>query len=135
MVEPQHTSSPDFWTTFTNFLRTQKAILLIAETIYCIVVLCCFKTVEYYYLSAAELALSIFFFIIYAGSMQSSILWISWPWCDFFRTAAAAILYLISSIPALAVKGNRAATIEGMLGLMGVCLFGYDAGLSFPSRQ
>lgn len=135
MVDPQRTSSPSLGTTFTNFLRTQKAVLLIAEIIFCIVVLCCFRAAEYYYLSGAELVLGIFFFIIYSGGLQNSILWISWPWCDFFRSFAAAILYLIASIPALSVKGSRSATIKGVMGLFAVCLFGYDTAISFPLRQ
>ncbi|ELK31644.1 Proteolipid protein 2 [Myotis davidii] len=135
MVDPQHTSSPSLWTTFTNFLRTQKAVLLIAEIIFCIVVLCCFRAAEYYHLSEAELVLGIFFFIIYSGGLQNYIAWIIWPWCDFLRSFAAAILYLIASIPAFSVKGNSSATMEGVMGLFAVCLFGYDTAISFPLRQ
>lgn len=135
MVDPQHTSSGGFFSTFINFIRTQKAILLLLEITFCIVILCCFLKVEYYYLSGAELALGILFFIIYSFSLNNNIQWLSWPWCDFLRTFTAAFLYLISSIPALASRGNRYATLEGSAGLCAVCLFGYDAAVSFPLRQ
>uniref|UniRef100_G1Q0K3 Proteolipid protein 2 n=1 Tax=Myotis lucifugus TaxID=59463 RepID=G1Q0K3_MYOLU len=135
MVDPQRTSSPSFGTTFTNFLRTQKAVLLIAEIIFCIVVLCVFRDAEYYNLSRAELVLGIFFFIIYSGGLQNNIPWISWPWCDFLRSFVAAILYLLASIPALSVKESSSATIEGVMGIFAVCLFGYDTVISFPLRQ
>ncbi|XP_036178612.1 proteolipid protein 2-like [Myotis myotis] len=135
MVDPQRTSSPSLGTTFTNFLRTQKAVLLIAEIIFCIVVLCYFRAAEYYHLSKAELVLGIFFFIVYSGGLQNNISWIIWPWCDFLRSFAAAIFYLITSIPALSLKGSRSATIEGVMGLFAVCLFGYDTAISFPLWQ
>lgn len=135
MMEPQRSSSPCFGASFSNFICTQKAILLITEIIFCIVVLCCLKGVAYYYLSEAELTLGIFFFIIYGTSLQDYIPWVIWPWCDFLRSFVAAIIYLINSIPSLAVRGNHNEAIEGIMGLFAVCLFGYDAGTSFPPKQ
>ncbi|KAF6390652.1 proteolipid protein 2 [Rhinolophus ferrumequinum] len=137
MADSERLSAPGCWAACTNFLRTPKGILLIAEIILCLVILICFSTSTSAYssLSVVEMILAAVFFVIYMCDLHTKIQIINWPWSDFFRTLIAAILYLITSIVVLVERGNNSKIIAGVLGLIATCLFGFDAYVTFPLRQ
>uniref|UniRef100_A0A8P0SUU9 Proteolipid protein 2 n=2 Tax=Canis lupus familiaris TaxID=9615 RepID=A0A8P0SUU9_CANLF len=133
MVEAEHLSARGCWTVFTNFLCSRKGTLLCAEMILCLVILIWFSlsTPAYSSLSVVEMILAEIFFVIYMCDLASKIQY--WSWIDFFRTLIAATLYLITSIVVLVEGGNRSIIIAGVLGLIAVFLFGYDAFITYPS--
>ncbi|XP_006876743.1 PREDICTED: proteolipid protein 2 [Chrysochloris asiatica] len=139
MADSERLSAPGCWIACTNFSRTRKGILLFAEIILCLVILICFSTSSgaqaYSSLSVVEMILAAIFFVIYMCDLHTKIQFINWPWSDFFRALIAAILFLITSIVALVEKGNSSKITAGVLGLIGMCLFGYDAYITFPFRQ
>ncbi|XP_045706418.1 proteolipid protein 2-like [Phyllostomus hastatus] len=137
MGDSQHGSASSCWATFTNFSSSQKGILLYTEIIFCLLILTCFCDLElgYYSLMGIEMNLAVVFLVLYLTGLHTKIQCISWPWCDFFRTLSAAIIYLITSISVLAGKGTRSEIIDGILGLIATCLFGCDAYVSSPLRQ
>ncbi|KAM7125590.1 proteolipid protein 2-like [Molossus nigricans] len=130
-------SSRNCWDTFTNFLFSQKAVLMLAEMKLCLVILIAFRgsKIEFFSLSGIEFDFAAVNFVILSSGLHTKSTCISWSWCEFFRPCGAAILYLIFSIPDLTEKGNRTKIMEGLLGLFATCLFGYDAFISFPLRQ
>uniref|UniRef100_A0A452DY62 Proteolipid protein 2 n=1 Tax=Capra hircus TaxID=9925 RepID=A0A452DY62_CAPHI len=121
----------------TNFLCTQKGILLFAEIILCLVILTLYSASPsgYISLSLIELILAIIFFIIYTCDLHTKIQFIHWPWTDFLRSLIAAIIYLITSIILLVERGYRSRIVAGILGLIATALFGYDASITCPMRQ
>ncbi|XP_036892717.1 proteolipid protein 2-like [Sturnira hondurensis] len=137
MGDSQHISSSSCWATCTNFLSSQKGILLCTEIIFCLVILTCFRDlgVGYYSLSGIEMNLAVFFLVLYLTGLHAKIQCINWPWSDFFQTLSAAIIYLITSISVFAAKGNHSEIVDGILGLTATCLFGYDAFITFPLTQ
>nr|XP_045043926.2 proteolipid protein 2-like [Desmodus rotundus] len=137
MADSQNVSASSCWATCINFSRSQKGILLFAEIIFCVVILFCFRVsgLVYYSLSGMQMNLAVLFFVLYLSGLHTNIQCINWPWCDFFRTLFAAIVYLIISISVLAEKGRHSEIIEGVLGLIATCLFGYDAYITFPLRR
>ncbi|XP_004713202.1 proteolipid protein 2 [Echinops telfairi] len=139
MADSERLSAPGCWLACTSFARTRKGILLFAEIILCLVILICFSASAgaqaYSSLSVVEMILAAVFFVIYMCDLHNKIQFINWPWSDFFRALIAAILFLITSIVALVEKGNHSKIIAGVLGLIGMCLFGYDAYFTFPFRQ
>lgn len=137
MGDSQHVSASSCWAAFTNFSSSQKGILLFTEIIFCLVILTCFHDLGlgYYSLTGTEMNLAFFFLVLYLTGLHTKIQCINWPWCDFFRAFSASIIYLITSIYVFAGKGNRSEIIDGVLGLIATCLFGYDAYVSFPLRQ
>ncbi|CAK6449973.1 unnamed protein product [Pipistrellus nathusii] len=137
MADSDRFSAPGCWVSCTSFVRTIKGILLFAEIILCLVILICFaaSTSAYSSLSVVEMILAAVFFVIYMCDLNSRIRIINWPWSDFFRTLIASILYLIISIIVLVEKGNSSKIIAGVMGLIAVCLFGFDAYYTFPLKQ
>ncbi|XP_036316592.1 proteolipid protein 2 isoform X2 [Pipistrellus kuhlii] len=137
MADSDRFSAPGCWASCTSFVRTIKGILLFAEIILCLVILICFaaSTSAYSSLSVVEMILAAVFFVIYMCDLNSRIRIINWPWSDFFRTLIASILYLIISIIVLVEKGNSSKIIAGVMGLIAVCLFGFDAYYTFPLKQ
>lgn len=137
MADSDRFSAPGCWAACTSFARTLKGILLFVEIILCLVILICFitSTSAYVSLSVVEMILAAAFFVIYMCDLNSRIRIINWPWSDFFRSLIASILYLIISIIVLVEKGNSSKIIAGVMGLIAVCLFGYDAYITFPLRQ
>ncbi|XP_037014285.2 proteolipid protein 2-like [Artibeus jamaicensis] len=137
MGDSQHVSASSCWATCTNFSSSQKGIILCTEIIFCLVILTCFHDlgVGYYSLTGIEMNLAVVFLVLYLTGLHNKIQCINWPWCDFFRTLSAAVIYLITSISVLAVKGSRSEIIDGVLGISASCLFGYDAYITFPLRQ
>ncbi|XP_066105524.1 proteolipid protein 2 isoform X2 [Saccopteryx bilineata] len=136
MADSERFSAPGCWAAFTNFARTCKGILLLAEIILCLVILICFiaSTSAYFSLSVVEMVLAAVYFVIYMFDLNTRIN-INWPWSDFLRTLIATILYLIISIIVLVEKGNHSKIVAGVMGLIAACLFGYDAYFTFPLRQ
>ena len=130
MADFQHNSC-------TNFLCTQKGILLFAEIILCLVILTLYSASPsgYISLSLIELILAIIFFIIYTCDLHTKIQFIHWPWTDFLRSLIAAIISLITSIILLVERGYRSRIVAGILGLIATALFGYDASITCPMRQ
>ncbi|XP_052516563.1 proteolipid protein 2-like [Budorcas taxicolor] len=130
MADFQHNSC-------TNFLCTQKGILLFAEIILCLVILTLYSasTSGYISLSLIELILAIIFFIVYTCDLHTKIQFIHWSWTDFLRSLIAAIIYLITSIVLLVERGYRSRIVAGILGLIATALFGYDASITCPMRQ
>ncbi|XP_007956558.1 proteolipid protein 2 [Orycteropus afer afer] len=139
MADSERLSAPGCWIACTNFSRTRKGILLFAEIIMCLVILICFGVSVgaqvYSSLSVVEMILAAIFFVIYMCDLHTKIQFINWPWSDFFRALIAAILFLITSIVVLVEKGNSSKIIAGVFGLISMCLFGYDAYITFPFRQ
>lgn len=136
MVESERLSARGFWAVFTNFLCTRKGTLLFAEIILCLLILIwfSFSTPGYSSLSVVEMILAEIFFVIYMCDLPTKIQSINWPWTDFFRSLIAVTLYLITSIVVLVERGNRSVIIAGALGLVAVCLFGYDAYITYPLK-
>ncbi|KAM8752877.1 proteolipid protein 2 [Rhynchonycteris naso] len=136
MADSERSSARGCLAAFTNFARTRKGILLLAEIILCLVILICFiaSTSAYFSLSVVEMILAAFYFVIYMLDLNTRIN-INWPWSDFLRTLIAAILYLIISIIVLVEKRNHSKIVAGVMGLIAACLFGYDAYFTFPLRQ
>nr|XP_031294952.1 uncharacterized protein LOC105086276 [Camelus dromedarius] len=137
MADSQRSSAPRCWTACTNFLCTQKGILLSAEIILCLVILTLFSasTSGYSSLSVIELIIASIFFVMYVCDLPSKIQFIHWPWSDFFRSFTATILYLVTSIVVLVERENRSRIVAGTLGLLATCFFGYDAYVTFPFSQ
>ncbi|XP_004434983.1 proteolipid protein 2 [Diceros bicornis minor] len=137
MADSERLSAPGCWAACTNFWCTRKGIILFAEIVLCLVILICFSasTAAFSSLSVIEMILAAVFFVIYMCDLHNKIQIINWPWSDFFRTLIAAILYLITSIVVLAAPGSHSKTVGGVLGLIAVCLFSYDAYVTFPLRQ
>lgn len=134
MADSQRDSAPSCGATCTNFSSTQKGVLLFAEIIFCLVILVCFSTSEprYSSLSVVEVILAVFFFVLYGSNLHTRITFINWPWCDFFRSFIAAILYLITSTVVLVERVNLSTIIAGVLGLIATFLFSYDAYVTVP---
>ncbi|XP_035866001.1 proteolipid protein 2-like [Phyllostomus discolor] len=137
MGDSQRGSASSCWATFTNFSSSQKGILLYTEIIFCLLILTCFRNLGlgYYALTGTEMNLAVVFLILYLTGLHTEIQCISCRWCDFFRTLSAAIIYLITSIFVLAGKETRSEIIDGTLGLIATCLFGYDAYVTSPWKQ
>lgn len=137
MMDSRRSSAgPSCWATCTNFWSTQKGILLFAEIIVCLVILICFSisAPKYSSLSVGEEIVAVFFLVLYSCNLHTKITIVNWPWCDFFRTFIAAILFLITSIVVLVEKGNLSTNIAGLLGLIASGIFIYDASVTFPLR-
>uniref|UniRef100_A0A8C9PHF8 Proteolipid protein 2 n=1 Tax=Spermophilus dauricus TaxID=99837 RepID=A0A8C9PHF8_SPEDA len=137
MADSERLSAPGCWAACTRYSRTRKGILLFAEIVLCLVILICFSasTSAYSSLSVIEMILAAVFFVIYMCGLHAKIPFINWPWSDFFRTLIASILYLITSILVLVDNRSQSRIAAGVLGLIAVCLFGYDAYFTFPLRQ
>lgn len=136
MTDSRRDSAPSCWITCTNFWNTQKGVLLFAEIIVCLVILICFSisAPKYSSLSVAEEIIAVFFLVLYSCNLHTKITIVNWPWCDFFRTFIAAILFLITSIVVLTERGNLSTIIAGVLGLIATGIFIYDASVTFPLR-
>ncbi|NP_001231364.1 proteolipid protein 2 [Sus scrofa] len=137
MADSERLSAPGCWAACTNFSRTRKGFVLLAEIVVCLVILICFSaaTSGFSFLSVIEMIFAAVFFVIYMCDLHTKIQIINWPWSDFFRTLIAAILYLITSILVLVEGGHSSKIAAGVLGLLAACLFGYDAYITFPLRQ
>lgn len=131
MADSRHPSAPSCWTTCTNFLCTQKGILLFAQIIMCVSILTLFSASApgYSSLSVIELICTCIFFVVYMCDLHTKIQFIHWPWSDFFRAFIAAILYLITSILVL-VEGGHSSKIAA--GVKAVALKHWERGLRLP---
>ncbi|KAE8633489.1 hypothetical protein XENTR_v10001892 [Xenopus tropicalis] len=121
----------------TEFLRSLKGRILIAELILCFVVFICFAVYSSSYLAAPllEFIITIVFFIIVSSRYHLRLTALNWPCMDFLRCVSAALVILVVSVVAAARgAGDGAAITAALFGFLLVCVFCYDAFTIYKSE-
>ncbi|KAG8455418.1 hypothetical protein GDO86_001561 [Hymenochirus boettgeri] len=121
----------------TEFLKSQKGRILIAELILSFVVFICFAAYASSYLAAplVEFIITIIFFIIISSRYHLRLTGLNWPCTDFLRCISAAVIILVVSVVAAARgAGDGAAITAALFGFLLVCVFCYDAFTIYKSE-
>ncbi|XP_074134179.1 proteolipid protein 2 [Sminthopsis crassicaudata] len=138
MADSERSAAPDCSAACSAFSRTRKGILLLVETVLCLVIVICYsasRVMGYLSVPVVEMVLAAVFFVIFMFNVHHQLQFINWPWSDFFRALIASVLFFITSLITIIKNMDAQSTVGGVLGLVATILFAYDAYSTFQTQR
>ncbi|XP_051825097.1 proteolipid protein 2 [Antechinus flavipes] len=138
MADSERSAAPDCSAACKAFSRTRKGILLLVETVLCLVIVICYsasRVMGYLSVPVVEMVLAAVFFAIFMFNVHHQLQFINWPWTDFFRALIASVLFFITSLITIIKNVDAQSTVGGVLGLVATILFAYDAYSTFHTQR